>query len=71
MEIREIVVPWALEDAMPRQARAERKRQSRIILGTAEIEIAEKLVWASEEHKDNPVALRLRAIELGLRRSAP
>ena len=58
-------------NAMSRQAQAERERQSRIILGTAETEIAEKFARASEYYRDNPVALHLRAMNMvyeGLRR---
>jgi hypothetical protein len=49
---------------MSRQAQAERERQSRIILGTAETEIAEKFSRASEHYRDNPVALHLRAMNM-------
>jgi glycogen synthase len=49
---------------MSRQAHAERERQSRIILGTAETEIAEKFARASEHYHDNPVALHLRAMNM-------
>ncbi len=71
VEIRDIIIPKGLEDAMSRRAQAERERQSRIILGTAETEIAEKFAAASEHYKDNPVALHLRAMNMvyeGLRR---
>ncbi len=64
VEIRDIVIPVGLEDAMSRQAQAERERQSRIILGTAETEIAEKFARASEHYRDNPVALHLRAMNM-------
>jgi len=64
VEIRDIVIPKGLEDAMSRQAQAERERQSRIILGTAETEIAEKFAAASEHYRDNPVALHLRAMNM-------
>ncbi len=64
VEIRDIIIPKDLEDAMSRQAQAERERQSRIILGTAETEIAEKFARASEHYKDNPVALHLRAMNM-------
>ena len=64
VEIRDIIIPKGLEDAMSRQAQAERERQSRIILGTAETEIAEKFATASEHYKDNPVALHLRAMNM-------
>jgi regulator of protease activity HflC (stomatin/prohibitin superfamily) len=64
VEIRDIIIPKGLEDAMSRQAQAERERQSRIILGTAETEIAEKFARASEKYQDNPVALHLRAMNM-------
>jgi len=64
VEIRDIIIPKGLEDAMSRQAQAERERQSRIILGTAETEIAEKFAKASEHYKENPVALHLRAMNM-------
>jgi len=64
IEIRDIIIPKGLEDAMSRQAQAERERQSRIILGTAETEIAEKFALASEHYRDNPVALHLRAMNM-------
>ena len=64
VEISDIVIPKGLEDAMSRQAQAERERQSRIILGTAETEIAEKFAAASEHYRNNPVALHLRAMNM-------
>ena len=64
VEIRDIIIPQALEDAMSRQAQAERERQSRIILGTAETEIAEKFAQASEYYQNNSVALHLRAMNM-------
>ncbi|MFQ5473851.1 MAG: slipin family protein [Dehalococcoidia bacterium] len=64
VEIRDIIIPQALEDAMSRQAQAERERQSRIILGTAETEIAEKFAKASEHYQNNSVALHLRAMNM-------
>jgi len=64
IEIRDIIIPEALEDAMSRQAQAERERQSRVILGTAETEISEKFAAASEAYRDNPVALHLRAMNM-------
>jgi len=64
VEIRDIIIPKGLEDAMSRQAQAERERQSRIILGTAETEIAEKFARASEHYRDNAVALHLRAMNM-------
>jgi regulator of protease activity HflC (stomatin/prohibitin superfamily) len=64
VEIRDIIIPKGLEDAMSKQAQAERERQSRIILGTAETEIAEKFSRASEAYRNNPVALHLRAMNM-------
>jgi hypothetical protein len=64
VEIRDIIIPKGLEDAMSKQAQAERERQSRIILGTAETEIAEKFAKASQAYQHNPVALHLRAMNM-------
>jgi regulator of protease activity HflC (stomatin/prohibitin superfamily) len=64
VEIRDIIIPKALEDAMSRQAQAERERQSRIILGTAETEIAAKFEEAARHYQHNPVALHLRAMNM-------
>jgi len=64
VEIRDIIIPKALEDAMSRQAQAERERQSRIILSTAETEIAAKFAEASRHYKNNPEALHLRAMNI-------
>lgn len=64
VEIRDVKIPQELEDAMSRQAQAERERQARIILGTAETEIAERFVRAGEAYADKPVALHLRAMNM-------
>ncbi len=64
VDIRDIIIPKALEDAMSRQAQAERERQARIILSTAETEIAAKFAAASEHYKRNPAALHLRAMNM-------
>jgi uncharacterized membrane protein YqiK len=64
VEIRDVHIPTALEDAMSRQAQAERERQARIILGTAETEIAAKFSDASTVYVNNPVALHLRAMNM-------
>jgi regulator of protease activity HflC (stomatin/prohibitin superfamily) len=64
VEIKDIIIPKALEDAMSRKAQAERERQSRIILSTAETEIAEKFSDASKYYQDNPSALHLRAMNM-------
>jgi len=64
VEIRDIIIPTGLEDAMSRKAQAERERQSRIILATAETEIAEKFSQASVYYKSNPAALHLRAMNM-------
>lgn len=62
--IKDITIPQALADAMSKQAQAERERRARVILGTAETEIAEKFAKASLEYMNNPVALQLRAMNL-------
>jgi len=64
VEIRDIVLPKELENAMSRRAQAERERQSRVILGTAEIEISEKFVEAANNYRDDPTALHLRAMNM-------
>jgi regulator of protease activity HflC (stomatin/prohibitin superfamily) len=64
VEIRDVHIPQALEDAMSRQAQAERERQARIILGTAETEISAKFGEASAVYINNPVALHLRAMNM-------
>jgi regulator of protease activity HflC (stomatin/prohibitin superfamily) len=58
------VISQGLEDAMSKQAQAERERQARIILGTAETEIAYKFAEAAEQYRDNPVALQLRGMNM-------
>jgi regulator of protease activity HflC (stomatin/prohibitin superfamily) len=64
VEIRDVHIPAALEDAMSRQAQAERERQARIILGTAETEISGKFAEAALVYAGNPVALHLRAMNM-------
>jgi len=64
VEIRDVIIPAALEDAMSRQAQAERERQARIILGTAETEIAHKFVEAAAAYRDHPAAMNLRAMNM-------
>jgi regulator of protease activity HflC (stomatin/prohibitin superfamily) len=64
VEIRDVIIPKALEEAMSRQAQAERERQARIILGTAETQIADKFVEAAKSYSENPVALNLRAMNM-------
>jgi hypothetical protein len=64
VEIRDVHIPQALEDAMSRQAQAERERQARIILGTAETDISSKFAEASKVYINNPVALHLRAMNM-------
>jgi regulator of protease activity HflC (stomatin/prohibitin superfamily) len=62
--IKDIVIPAALADAMSKQAQAERERQARIILGTAETEISEKFAKASDNYLNNPIALQLRGMNM-------
>jgi len=64
VEIRDVRIPAELEDAMSRQAQAERERQARIILGTAETEISARFVEAGDAYKDHPLALHLRAMNM-------
>jgi SPFH domain / Band 7 family len=64
VEIRDVQIPQALQDAMSREAQAERERRARIILGLAETEIAEKFGKAAVTYQDNPVALHLRAMNM-------
>ena len=64
VEIRDVKIPQALEDAMSRQAQAERERQARIILGQAETEISDKFVSAAAAYAENPIALHLRAMNM-------
>jgi regulator of protease activity HflC (stomatin/prohibitin superfamily) len=64
VEIRDVRIPQALEDAMSRQAQAERERQARNILGLAETEISQKFQQAAATYQDNPVALHLRAMNM-------
>jgi regulator of protease activity HflC (stomatin/prohibitin superfamily) len=62
--IKDIVSPAALADAMSKQAQAERERQARIILGTAETEISEKFSIAARNYRNDPVALQLRGMNM-------
>ena len=64
VEIRDVQIPQGLEDAMSRQAQAERERQARIILGQAETDIAQKFSEAAVMYQNNPVALHLRAMNM-------
>jgi hypothetical protein len=64
VEIRDVVIPPDLEDAMSRQAQAERERQARVILGESEQQIASSFAKASEAYTNNPTALHLRAMNM-------
>ncbi len=64
VEIRDVKIPQALEDAMSRQAQAERERQARNILGQAETEISEKFAQAAATYRNDPTALHLRAMNM-------
>jgi regulator of protease activity HflC (stomatin/prohibitin superfamily) len=64
VEIRDIVIPEALEDAMSRQAQAERERQARIILGQAEQQIAQSFLEAAKTYEGQPIAFRLRSLNM-------
>ena len=64
VEIRDVAIPVALQDAMSRQAQAEREKQARVILGSAEAAIAGKFVEAAMIYADHPAALQLRAMNI-------
>jgi len=64
VEIRDVAIPEALQDAMSRQAQAEREKQARIILGSAEVAVAGQFVEAAQAYADNPAALQLRAMNI-------
>jgi len=64
VEIRDIIIPQGLEDAMSRQAQAERERQARVILGESEKQIADSFAEASRAYQNNPTALHLRAMNM-------
>lgn len=64
VEIRDVVIPQDLEDAMSRQAQAERERQARVILGESEMQIAASFAEASQAYRENPTALHLRAMNM-------
>jgi regulator of protease activity HflC (stomatin/prohibitin superfamily) len=64
VEIRDVQIPLALQDAMSREAQADRERHARIILGEAETQISANFAKAAEVYRDNPVALHLRAMNM-------
>jgi regulator of protease activity HflC (stomatin/prohibitin superfamily) len=64
VEIRDVQIPGGLQDAMSREAQAERERRARVILGQAETEIADKFRQAALTYQDNPTALHLRAMNM-------
>jgi regulator of protease activity HflC (stomatin/prohibitin superfamily) len=64
VEIRDVVIPGSLQDAMSMQAQAERERQARVILGDSERQIAEKFEQAAKSYENNPTALHLRAMNM-------
>ena len=64
VEMRDVVIPTSLQDAMSREAQASREKQARIILGEAEVEIAHMFEQAAQSYKDNPTALHLRAMNM-------
>ena len=64
VEIRDVQIPQGLQDAMSREAQADRERHARIILGEAETQISASFAKASEVYRDNPVALHLRAMNM-------
>jgi regulator of protease activity HflC (stomatin/prohibitin superfamily) len=64
VEIRDVRIPQALENAMSQQAQAERERQARVILGEAEVQVSEQFAQASRVYNDNPGALHLRGMNM-------
>jgi regulator of protease activity HflC (stomatin/prohibitin superfamily) len=64
VEIRDVIIPAALQDAMSREAQAERERHARVILGAAEEQIAQSFVTAGKAYEGNPLALHLRAMNM-------
>jgi regulator of protease activity HflC (stomatin/prohibitin superfamily) len=64
VEVKDVLIPSALEDAMSMQAQAERERQARVILGDSEKQVAEKFGDAAKTYIHNPVALHLRAMNM-------
>ena len=73
VEVKDVLIPSALEDAMSMQAQAERERQARVILGDSERQVAEKFGEAAKTYTNNPTALHLRAMNMlyeGLKQNA-
>jgi regulator of protease activity HflC (stomatin/prohibitin superfamily) len=64
VEVKDVLIPLALQDAMSMQAQAERERQARVILGDSERQVAEKFGEAARTYQDNPVAMHLRAMNM-------
>jgi regulator of protease activity HflC (stomatin/prohibitin superfamily) len=64
VEVKDVLIPSALEDAMSMQAQAERERQARVILGDSERQVAQKFAEAAESYSSNPTALHLRAMNM-------
>ena len=64
VEMRDVVIPGPLQDAMSREAQAAREKQARIILGQAEMEIAQSFQEAAKAYHENPTALHLRAMNM-------
>lgn len=73
VEVKDVLIPEGLENAMSMQAQAERERQARVILGDSERQVAEKFVMAGEAYADHPIAFHLRAMNMlyeGLKQNA-
>jgi regulator of protease activity HflC (stomatin/prohibitin superfamily) len=64
VEVKDVLIPASLEDAMSIQAQAERERQARVILGESELQVAAKFGEAAKTYANNPVALHLRAMNM-------
>ena len=64
VEVKDVLIPAALQDAMSMQAQAERERQARVILGDSEKQVAEKFAEAAKTYVNDPIALHLRAMNM-------
>ena len=64
VEMRDVIIPESLQDAMSREAQAAREKEARIILGQAEVEIAHLFAQAAQSYEHNPTALHLRAMNI-------
>ncbi|MDW7673383.1 MAG: slipin family protein [Bacillota bacterium] len=64
VELRDIIIPQILQDAMSREAQAERERRARVLLSQAEVDVAKQIVMAASHYEENPTALKLRSLNI-------